>query len=240
MRAIILAAGRGSRMKHLTDERPKCLTHLRGRPLLHWQLEALRGAGIADIGIVTGYRHEMLCEQPLTRFHNPRWAETNMVSSLECARSWLEREPCVVSYSDIFYDAQAVRLLIESSADLAITFDPNWQRLWEKRFTDPLSDAETFRIDGLGNVIEIGQKPQDLKSIQGQYMGLLRFTPASWACVEDLRKGLPAADRDKMDMTGMLQRLIVSRAVQIQACAYVGEWGEVDSSEDLNLFNNVI
>jgi L-glutamine-phosphate cytidylyltransferase len=240
VKAIILAAGRGSRMKNLTDERPKCLADLRGRPLLQWQLEALRGAGVDEIGIVTGYRHEMLSDRELVKFYNPRWAETNMVSSLACAGAWLEREPCVVSYSDIFYGAQAVRLLIDSSSNLAITFDPNWQWLWEKRFANPLTDAETFRINDLGNVIEIGQKPQELKSIQGQYMGLLRFTPFSWACVEVLRASMPAAERDRMDMTGMLQRLIVSNTVQIKACAYVGEWGEVDSSEDLHLFNNVI
>ncbi|MFZ9450262.1 MAG: NTP transferase domain-containing protein, partial [Alphaproteobacteria bacterium] len=63
MRAIILAAGRGSRMRQLTDERPKCLVPLRGRPLLEWQLEALRGAGIREIGIVTGYRREMLASR---------------------------------------------------------------------------------------------------------------------------------------------------------------------------------
>ena len=60
MRGIILAAGRGSRMKHLTSERPKCMVKLQGKPLIEWQLEALRAAGIDDIAIVTGYRHELL------------------------------------------------------------------------------------------------------------------------------------------------------------------------------------
>jgi hypothetical protein len=53
MRAIILAAGRGSRMKNLTDERPKCLVELRGKTLLEWQLGALRHAGINEIAHVT-------------------------------------------------------------------------------------------------------------------------------------------------------------------------------------------
>jgi len=56
MKAIILAAGRGSRMKNLTDERPKCLVELRGNPLLDWQLAALLEAGIDRIAIDTGYR----------------------------------------------------------------------------------------------------------------------------------------------------------------------------------------
>ena len=46
---IILAAGRGSRMSNLTEERPKCMVELAGKPLLHWQLSALRRAGISSI-----------------------------------------------------------------------------------------------------------------------------------------------------------------------------------------------
>ena len=53
MKDIILAAGRGSRMKNLTADRPKCLVELRGKALLDWQLEALRAAGVTEIAIVT-------------------------------------------------------------------------------------------------------------------------------------------------------------------------------------------
>jgi choline kinase len=116
VKAIILAAGRGSRMKSLTDEHPKCLVELRGKPLLEWQLESLRAAGISDIAVVTGYKREVLAERGLSEFHNPRWAETNMVSSLACAESWLQGEPCIVSYSDIFYSPVAVQSLINSDA----------------------------------------------------------------------------------------------------------------------------
>ena len=89
MKAIILAAGRGSRMKNMTDDRPKCMVELRGKPLLEWQLTALHEAGISEIAIVTGYKRELLANRAPMEFHNPRWAETNMVSSLACAQEWL-------------------------------------------------------------------------------------------------------------------------------------------------------
>ena len=73
MKAIILAAGRGSRMRKLTDENPKCLVLLRGKSLLDWQLEALRGAGIKQISIVTGYKRELLLDKGLKEFNNNRW-----------------------------------------------------------------------------------------------------------------------------------------------------------------------
>lgn len=239
MKAIILAAGRGSRMKNMTDESPKCLVKLRGKSLLEWQLQALRNAGINEIAVVTGYKRELLAELGLLEFHNPRWEETNMVSSLAYAEAWLLAEPCIVSYSDIFYSADAIRLLMNSSALLAVTYDPNWLSLWKKRFEDPLLDAETFRMNPDGVLSEIGNKPKSVTEVQGQYMGLLRFTPVAWETVVNLRNGINELDRDKMHMTGTLQKLIEENVISISALPYLGEWGEVDSENDLASYADV-
>jgi len=236
VKAIILAAGRGSRMKSLTDERPKCMVELRGKTLLAWQLEALRGAGISEIAVVTGYKRELLASQELVEFHNPRWAQTNMVSSLACAEAWLQQEPCIVSYSDIFYSPVAVQSLMSCKASLAVTYDPNWLELWTERFGDPLLDAETFRMTGAGQLAEIGNKPTSVDDIQGQYMGLLRFTPEGWAEVVRLRSALTPQQCDKVHMTNTLQQVIEAGRVAIQAVEYTGEWGEVDSAEDLFVY----
>jgi choline kinase len=233
MKALILAAGRGSRMKHMTEARPKCLVELRGRSLLEHQLEALHGAGIHDIGIVTGYRRDMLAHQVPAEFHNSRWAETNMVSSLACAHAWLSQEPCIVSYSDIFYESEAVSLLCASQADLAITYDPNWQDIWTRRFEDPLSDAETFRLHEDGTLAEIGNKPDSIEAIQGQYMGLLRITPKGWSEIMSVRETLSESDRDQVHVTGILQDIIQAGRVPVAAVPYRGSWGEIDSESDL-------
>ena len=236
MKAIILAAGRGSRMKDLTDERPKCLVELRGKALLNWQLEALRAAGITDIAIVTGYKRELLANRGLVEFHNARWAKTNMVSSLACAQDWLQAEPCIVSYSDIFYSPVAVQSLIACTALLAVTYDPNWLELWTQRFGDPLLDAETFRLTPEHTLAEIGNKPQSIDQVQGQYMGLLRFTPEGWSEVLRIRSSLSIAECDSMQMTGTLQRVIGAGKLKVAAVPYGGAWGEVDSASDLDAY----
>lgn len=237
MKAIILAAGRGSRMKDLTDDQPKCLVEVRGKSLLDWQLAALREAGIRDIAIVTGYRRELLASRGLDEFHNARWAETNMVTSLSCAEAWLRETPCIVSYSDIFFDAPAVASLMASDARLAVTYDPNWRALWEKRFGDPLLDAETFRMDRGGFLLEIGNKPKSVAEVEGQYMGLLRFTPEGWNEVVRIRAGLTPEQCDRMHMTGTLQKVIEAGRIPVSAIPYRGEWGEVDSAEDLAAYH---
>lgn len=234
MKAIILAAGRGSRMKNLTEERPKCLVELHGKHLLEWQLSALREAGIEEIAIVTGYKRELLASRGLVEFYNSRWAETNMVASLSCAQVWLKTGPCIVSYSDIFYSEQAVRLLVDCPAPLAVTYDPNWLKLWTERFTDPLLDAETFRIKPDNTLAEIGNKPKSVEEVQGQYMGLLRFSPNSWETLAKLREQLPPHIRDKMHMTASLN-LLIQEGVQIVGIPYYGVWGEIDTPSDLDV-----
>lgn len=238
MKAIILAAGRGSRMKDLTDQKPKCLVELRGKTLLEWQLQALREAGVNEIAVVTGYRRELLAAYGLTEFHNPRWAETNMVTSLTSADEWLKNEPCIVSYSDIFYEASAVKSLMEVGYPLAVTYDPGWLKLWQKRFDDPLVDAETFKLNHDNTLTEIGQKPKSVDEVQGQYMGLLRFTPEGWGEVCRIRESLTPVERDRMHMTGTLQKVIQAGHVAIHAIPYELPWGEVDSADDLAIYQS--
>lgn len=235
MRAIILAAGRGSRMGEHTQEQPKCLTRLAGKSLLQWQLEALRAAGIQQTAIVRGYRGEMLAGKADTVFENPRWQETNMVSTLACAAEWLEAEPCLVSYSDIVYHPESVRALAEVEATLAITYDRLWRPLWEDRFADPLTDAEAFRLSPTGDLRAIGGNADSTEAIEGQYMGLLKFTPSGWSAVTDLRTQCTPAERDKMDMTSLLGRLL-DGGVRIAAVPVAGRWCEVDNARDLHLY----
>lgn len=234
MKGIILAAGRGSRMGDLTSELPKCMTVLGGKTLLQHQLDGLRDGGAAEVGLVRGYLAETFT-QPLRYFENPRWAETNMVASLACAEAWLGRETCVVSYSDIVYGADSVRRLATADGDITITFDPHWRALWELRFDEPLIDAETFRVDESGRLLEIGGRAERIEQIEGQYMGLLRLTPRGWRTVTDLLAGLTAAENDRLDMTALLQRLL-DQGVAIDTVAIGEPWYEVDTESDLRLY----
>lgn len=240
MRALILAAGRGSRMGAVGDERPKCLVELEGRPLLERQVAALRKGGAESIGIVRGYRAERLRFSNLTYFDNPRWSETNMVMSLAAAAEWLRTDTVIVSYADIFYRADVIKGLSNTPGPIAITYDRQWLSLWSRRFANPLSDAETFRVSPAGQLIEIGSKTTRIEDIEGQYMGLLKFTPPAWIIIESLLGSLEGPVRDRLDMTGLLRRLLAASAVPIATYATDGQWGEIDNPEDVQLYRQMI
>jgi L-glutamine-phosphate cytidylyltransferase len=240
MRGLILAAGRGSRMGALGDERPKCLVELAGSPLLDRQLAALTRGGVNEIGIVRGYRAEMLNRPGLAYFDNARWAQTNMVMSLAAAAEWLRREPVIVSYADIFYTGELIGGLARAPGALVITYDRSWRQLWSRRFADPLSDAETFRVDAGGRLLEIGGKTSKIEDIEGQYMGLLKFTPEAWRAVEALLATLEPAVRDRLDMTGLLRRLLDGKALPISTFGTDGQWGEIDNADDVSLYQQML
>jgi L-glutamine-phosphate cytidylyltransferase len=232
--AIILAAGRGSRMGVVTATQPKCLATLAGRGLLDWQLAALSAVGIGRTVLVGGYRLDQLRGKGYQVIENPRWAHTNMLASLLCARTLLIRGSCLVLYSDVVFHPDIVQTLLRSDEPIAITYDQRWASLWHERFDDPLQDAETFRLKGT-RLLEIGRRATHLADVQGQYMGLLRFSPRGWDVVERFLATRPQADIDALDMTALLGRLVATGA-DVAALPVDGRWCEVDSRQDLKLY----
>lgn len=249
MTALILAAGFGSRLMPLTEKRPKCLVRYQRKPILDYEIEALRNAGIEKIYIVGGYLASVLIAHVqklgIKRvFENPNYDSSNMVETLFCARELLEElhekgEDLLVSYADIIYEESIVRALLDSTGDLRIAVDKNWLQLWSKRFRNPLSDAETLRCKG-DMIIELGKKPKSFDEIEGQYMGLFVF---SAPFLKEVLAFYDSLDRSasydnqnfrNMYMTSFLQRLI-DRYHNAKAVFVHGGWCEIDSPKDLRI-----
>lgn len=238
MKAIILAAGRGNRLGSYTKDRPKCLIELDGKPLIKWQLDAMQGAGISQISIVVGYLAEKIKFNNITYFENINWETTNMVSSLLCASSWLESNTCIVSYSDVIYPAETIIKLSREEKDLVIAYNTEWLSLWEKRFKNPLDDAETFKINSDGTLLELGKKASNISEIEGQYMGLLKFTPCSWKVVKDYLTE-DNSQISRLDMTSLLGKLL-TRGVKIYTVPIRNRWFEIDNERDIALYPSLL
>ena len=229
--ALILAAGRGSRLGDLTGQRPKCLVELGGKPLLHYQLTALKAGGIERIVAVTGYRQDLITARSVRTIHNDKWNETNMVGTMLCAMEQLT-PPFLVSYSDIVYSADLVRSMRDSPAELAVAYDTDWHALWKLRFDDPLGDAQSFRIDpATHQILEIGSAAAELDEIQGQFVGLMTFSAAAVEWIGDLVRENPEF-KAELDSTGLLTKLIEHKK-PVHGVATTGGWCEIDDARDL-------
>jgi L-glutamine-phosphate cytidylyltransferase len=237
--AVILAAGRGSRLKEKTEAVPKCLVKLNGITLLERQIYALKNAGIKRIVVVVGYLAEKISETGVETIFNNNWDNSNMVVSLLTARQ-LFNEPVIISYSDIVYSSSTIIELISSDAPIAITYDRDWLDLWTKRFEEPLSDAENFVIDNQNRVLEIGGRASSIDKIEGQYMGLLKITPKSMLWIDNVINSKENQNRLKsMDMTMLLSSLLKNN-YPIFGLAVHGNWCEIDTPHDLTVAEDLL
>lgn len=253
MKVIILAAGQGTRLRPLTDDRPKCMVEVNGKSIIERQLETMRACGIRDedIIIICGYRSDVL-EKKLADTNicfvvNEQYNTTNMVCSLMCAREIMEsEEDIIISYGDIIYGETVFKKILEAKDDMSVIVDDGWYEYWSERCENPLDDAETLMFDGNHYLTEIGQKTTELAKVQSQYIGLMRFRGEGLEAMLSLSaeaerrsnsgEALWRTTRNyaKMYMTDLLQGLIDEgnklRAVHIQR-----GWFEIDDCDDLKV-----
>jgi len=238
VRAIILAAGQGTRLMPYTKDRPKCLVELAGKSLLDHQLDRLHRQGIREVAVVTGYHAESLKGRNCKTFYNAEFASTNMVASLMKAQSWLTRgEDILILYGDVLFEQRVLDLLCDTPDDFAITANREWLALWRARMSDPLADAETLKVNDAGFVTEIGKKAGRLEDIPVQYMGMIKASADAARKLVKVYDGLPDTKR-KMFMTDFLQHLIDHKWA-VHACPVNGGWLEVDTTGDLELYRRL-
>ena len=118
MKALILAAGKGTRLAPLTNDIPKCMVKYNNKSIIDYELEALKENYITDIAIVGGYLYDVLKKYVnIDKFYiNDRFENTNMVWTMFCAREFLEscardKQDLIVTYADIIYENKIIERL---------------------------------------------------------------------------------------------------------------------------------
>lgn len=253
MKTIILAAGQGTRLRPMTDDRPKCMVEVNRKSIIERQLGTMHNCGIADedITIIAGYRGDVLLEKfkgtKMSIIINEDFETTNMVYSLMCARDLMEKEDDVlISYGDIIYNDSVLQKILRSEAESSVVVDDEWYSYWSKRCANPLDDAETLMFDKSDYLLEIGQKTTDLGKVQSQYIGLMRFKSEGLKAMltlakeaeERTEKGIAlwrtSRTYQKMYMTDLLQGLI-DEGSRLKAVHIKRGWFEIDDVDDLKL-----
>ena len=245
MKTIILAAGQGTRLRPITDDRPKCLVELMGKSLLERQAEVIAEAELSAPIVVTGYLGEKIASLGFECRRNERFMTTNMVESLFCAEDVLNQgESVIILYGDIVYERRLLDSLKKADAPISLVIDSEWERYWRLRMDDPLEDAESLKMNSSGFITELGKKAASIEEIQGQYVGMIKFRADVIPAIVRFYHGLDRnADYDgqefpKMYMTSFLQALIDS-GIEAKAVEVENGWLEVDSVEDLEVYEKL-
>ncbi len=177
MRAVIIGAGRGSRLEKETAQIPKTLVPVMGRPMLEWILEAFAAAGIEkkDVVFISGYaEHQVRQRYPeFTYVRNETWEHNNILLSLLTARDYL-KDGFLSTYADIVYEPAIVQKLLASKHAISLGCDTEWRRRYVERSQHPETDAEKLRADG-SRVLELSRTIVS-ESAQGEFIGVMKMT----------------------------------------------------------------
>jgi len=242
MRTILLVAGEGRRLRPYTNDRPKSLVEVDGHSLLKRQLSVLNSLSINEILAVTGYKAEKLFGFNFSHFiENSRYAETNMVYSLMCAKQYFDQD-ILITYGDIVYSPEVLERLISTVGDLVVAVDKNWSEYWHKRSDEPLSDLESLKIGEDQNIIDIGNKVSSFSEIDGQYIGLVKISRRSLKFLSDSIEThgttssiFAGKTLENSYMTDMIQ-MMIDNGFTAKASFFSEPWVEVDTVEDLTSY----
>jgi L-glutamine-phosphate cytidylyltransferase len=178
MRPVIIGAGRGSRLQHETNEIPKTLVKVMGKPMLEWILEALAAGGFArkDVIFICGYQAHVIQEQypEFTYVHNTEWQNNNILESLIYARELL-KDGFISTYADIVYWPKIIEQLVKQSADISLVCDTEWRRRYVFRTQHPETDAE--KLSAQGSKITRISRTIPSEEAAGEFIGVTRFSP---------------------------------------------------------------
>ncbi len=230
MKAIILSAGQGSRLGHLTDDRPKCLIEFGGKSLLDWQLDTLAANGVDDVVVVTGFRDDKIAASlaqrnggPTVRTtFNPFFKVADNLGSLYMVRAELTGDCLVWNGDTLVSNALMARVLGDDTAGICVTIDRK-----------PTYDDDDMKVivDPDGRLRAIGKRISE--GVNAESIGLLAFRGGG---AERFAEAIDRAMRTAEGTTIWYLRVIhhLAQNGEVWTLDIQGEqWGEVDFPEDV-------
>jgi len=240
MKAVIIAAGAGNRLKALTKDKPKCMLELNGKTLLEIQMDTLRRCNIDDVIVIKGYKKEEISYKGVRYYVNDDYKNNNILNSLFYAEKEIEGD-VLISYSDIVYEKKVVERLLEAKGDITIVIDVDWKRQYEGRKDHPIEEAENVVIDADNKVLEIGKILTNKTEVHGEFIGLMKLTKRG---SQIFKRNFHRAKQLFWDkpfqksktfqqayLTDMLQDLVYI-GIDVHCLIIERGWHEIDTHED--------
>lgn len=226
MKSLILAAGLGTRLAPITDDRPKSLVPVNGKPILFKQIENLLENGITDITVVSGYKGDMLKKTVLDLYpdikiiHSADYAGTNNMYSAYLAKDEVGNEPFLMMNADVFYDASVITALLKDKSPNAIVTEIG--RYIEESMKVVEKDGRLVKIS----------KAITREEALGVSIDVYKFSAEGGAaffkkCADYIEEKGELKLWSEVALNDILQE------ITFKACPLVGRWLEIDNHEDL-------
>ena len=239
-KALIVAAGLGSRLKNHTESMPKCMLDFGGKTLLQKQLQAYKECGIEDITVIRGYKKDKINYPNLNYVTNPDYKNNNILNSIFYAEKIINGN-IIIAYSDILFESNVVKRLLTSDHDISVVVDIDWRGYYEDRKDHPLSEAENVIFNSNNQVVKIGKIGTQKEEVHGEFIGMIKLTNKGAEIFKEnfhrVKKSYwnkpfqKAAIFQKAYLTDMIQEL-VNIGINIHCVIIERGWKEIDTVED--------
>lgn len=230
MKAIIMAAGIGSRLENISGNRPKCLIEMDGISLISRSVSLLAAQGITDITVITGYKSELVqqeLQKLVSYLHNPYFEVTNSIASLWLAKELLH-DDLILMNADLYYETAVLDTALAQSGNAVMLSD-----------STRIIDADfRFGVDG-DRILKTGNQLTDLET-DCEYVGIVRIDKRF---VERFRLRLEQMIKSgdfRNWWEGVLYSFIDEGVAITHKDVEGAFWSEVDNLEDYNRLSSWI
>ena len=239
-KALIVAAGLGSRLKGHTENTPKCMLDFGGKTLLQKQLLSYKKNGVDDISLIRGYKKNKINYKGIRYFDNDDYKDNNILNSIFYGEEAINGN-IIISYSDILFEPFIVKRAMESDHDISVIVDVDWRDYYINRKDHPLSEAENVIFNSNNEVVKIGKIASEKEEVHGEFIGMIKLNHRG---CEILRQNFHRVKKiywnkpfqrakifQKAYLTDMIQEL-VDIGIKVHCVIIERGWKEIDTVED--------
>jgi len=239
-KALIVAAGLGSRLKGHTENTPKCMLDFGGKTLLQKQLLSYKKNGVDDISLIRGYKKNKINYKGIRYFDNDDYKDNNILNSIFYGEEAINGN-IIISYSDILFEPFVVKRAMEADHDISVIVDVDWRDYYINRKDHPLSEAENVIFNSNNEVVKIGKIASEKEEVHGEFIGMIKLNHRG---CETLRQNFHRVKKiywnkpfqrakifQKAYLTDMIQEL-VDIGIKVHCVIIERGWKEIDTVED--------
>jgi len=240
MNAIIIAGGKSTRLRPLSNEIPKTMIEVYGKSVLERQVEVFQSCGISDITAVTGYHSEKVNLPNINCIKNEKYETTNVNEGLFCAKAKLS-DSVIITYGDIIFENEVLEQTLNFKGDVGVVIDLDWKKQYTGKFGRPISEADNVLMNKK-QILKISKnltKKDDL--ILAESIGIFKLSKTGAKILLDRYNHLKKSHKGKFYSASsfknaffmdMIQYLIDTNVI-VEPIPINGRWCEIDTQLDL-------
>ncbi|WP_061019356.1 sugar phosphate nucleotidyltransferase [Vibrio splendidus] len=237
MIAVILAAGVGSRLRPMTNDKPKCLVTTAGKTILQYQLDTYKEAGIKELIIVVGYEGQAIkdyCKHikdfNITIVENTIYEDTNNMYSFYLAKEYVKGKAFILNNADLSVDSSLVSKMLNDNRTDLVAVDAGL-------FND---ESMKVSLNSNNKIVDISKQVTESNSF-GCSIDFYKFSEESSNLFFNELESIIEVDKNLKDWTEVaMQRLFQSQILKFEAFDIEGlPWVEIDNYDDLALSDEI-